>query len=231
MFAGRTKKKIHYWNNACRYIARCQVFHWGKVPLRFCHQLHLPRASDYSGTCSVYPGWAPWAVHCPKTSRPSCLHWCGRWINDWSGVDYENKSMKRLLHVNRSKYPFVYTSRTYLPDVKSVNSEDVDSPRLEIVPQIIDGNNQHHFTGVTFLTVKLHEDPGVWAGTVDVTRLHGDMVTNVWKQKVWHKQYLSIVLIKGWIQGMINCSWKTDCNCWLDWLNTHIYIHTRNFRY
>lgn len=72
----------------------------------------------------------------------------------------------------------------HLSDIKCLDGEHVHSSSFKVVPQVIVRYDQHHSTGVIFLPVQLHKDPGVWAATADVACLHCDMIADIWKPEI-----------------------------------------------
>lgn len=76
---------------------------------------------------------------------------------------------------------------SHLSDIKRFHCEDVHAARLKVVPQVVGGDQKHHRTGVAFLSIELDKHVGVWAAASEATRLHRDVVVNVWHTQR-HKQ-------------------------------------------
>lgn len=69
----------------------------------------------------------------------------------------------------------------HLSNIMGLHFEDVNAARLKVIPEVVGRDHQHHFTGVTFLSVEFDEHIGVWTATRDVTCLHRDLIVNIWQ--------------------------------------------------
>lgn len=74
-------------------------------------------------------------------------------VTDHEATDLKNS--RNSLSEFHTRYHFTNHSvqYTHLPDFTGVHGENINTSRLEIIPQVVVRNGQHHSAGVSSLTV------------------------------------------------------------------------------
>lgn len=62
---------------------------------------------------------------------------------------------------NRLSKFYQHKPKCHLSNITGFQFEDVNAACLEVVPEVVGRDHQHHFTCVTFLSIELDEHVGV----------------------------------------------------------------------
>lgn len=67
----------------------------------------------------------------------------------------------------------------HLSNIESFHIKDINAARLKVVAQVVFGDQQHHLSGVAFLSIQLDEHIRVRTAAGDAARLHYNFIVDV----------------------------------------------------